>query len=34
MESIICNNDMEIILKGSSKETIRKMLDNRRGIYY
>lgn len=27
--AIICDNDMEIILKGSSEETIRKMLDNR-----
>ncbi len=27
--AIICDNDMEIILKGSSEETIRKMLDDR-----
>lgn len=27
--AIICDNDMEIIVKGSSVETIRKMLDNR-----
>lgn len=27
--AIICDNDMEIILKGNSEETIRKMLDNR-----
>lgn len=27
--AIICDNDMEIILKGNEEETIRKMLDNR-----
>ena len=27
--AIICDNDMEIILKGSSEEVIRKMLKDR-----